>query len=748
MVGLTRTALAYARASGPDATVRRTWYEVRLRAGWLERRLPCTSWEELERDGPWLADAVGDGPVDRLRDRLDDRDGNTRRARLRRSIGGEDHEREVVDSAGEMLERKVIQLPQQDGRRVDWAIAFDPVVRAHWSRIDEFGSAVRDLRLRWEPARFGWAWNLVRAYESTGDEAFAEAFWHALERWTAANPPNAGIHWKCGQETAIRAITLLLQLRSLLDAGATTPARMRRLMAVFAASGQRIEPVIGYAASQGNNHVISEAVGLLILGSLLDRHPRSATWRRVGERHLDRALRRQVSMAGDYVQESTNYHRLVMDELAVLLWFARVPAGNSVPTRIANLARDRLRRMRAFLRRMRDPQSGAVPLLGPNDGSWLFHPLPATFGDFRPTLALAAAMTGEALAVRKPSRWVEPLIALAPDALRPRGDEARPEPGGAVHGSAGDDRRVTDGRPPSSPARGESASFIAFRGQRSCAVLKVGRRAVRPKESDLLHLDLRLGGVHILRDSGSFRYVGPRGLRELFAGTQAHNTMVLDGEEQVPFVGRFLPARRQRVDLRHHAAPSVDVDVVVAEHRNYARLPGGPVHRRTIVRRGDVYVVHDAVLGRARREHHAVLSWHLGPDLTILDTDDSQETSTLVRLRAGGTEVHLRVAALGTGRVDIDATESLYSPAYGSTCLTSCVRTDARSEPPFALLSVICAGSADAAVERLRDGSIRLADGSTGVTATADARRLEVRLSGDAAGIAAGDRGRGMRGES
>ena len=66
---------------------------------------------------------------------------------------------------------------------------------------------IHDIKFFWEPARFGWAFVLGRAYHITQDEKYAEAFWKYFETFTDGNPPYLGPHWMNGQEVAIRLMS-------------------------------------------------------------------------------------------------------------------------------------------------------------------------------------------------------------------------------------------------------------------------------------------------------------------------------------------------------------------------------------------------------------------------------------------------------------------------------------------------------------------------------------------------------------
>src|SRR6185295_14728429 len=98
-------------------------------------------------------------------------------------------------------------------------------------------------------------------YWRTSDESYIELFWSAVEDWRAKNPPQQGPNWKCGQETAFRVMAWCFALYGLMDAQATTAARVAVLAQMIAVSAHRIQANIDYALSQRNNHGISEALG-------------------------------------------------------------------------------------------------------------------------------------------------------------------------------------------------------------------------------------------------------------------------------------------------------------------------------------------------------------------------------------------------------------------------------------------------------------------------------------------------------
>ncbi len=238
---------------------------------------------------------------------------------------------------------------------------------------------IQDIKFLWEPARFGWAFVLGRAYHITQDEKYAEVFWKYFETFNAGNPPYLGPHWMNGQEVAIRLMTLVwcghVFARTLNE---KCNSQLATSIAYHAA---RIPPTLIYARSQNNNHLITESAALYTAGVALDQ----PKWRELGWSWLNQALRTQISSYGEYIQHSTNYHRLIMQ---TALWVDMILRERR--QRWSPLTLEALIRASHWMFSMIDPASGRTPNLGANDGALIF-PLSSTpFYDFRPTVQAAA----------------------------------------------------------------------------------------------------------------------------------------------------------------------------------------------------------------------------------------------------------------------------------------------------------------------------------------------------------------------
>jgi hypothetical protein len=256
-----------------------------------------------------------------------------------------------------------------------------PEPLAHWTEyeIKGWSRETDDIKFIWEPARFGWAYTLGRAYHLSGDERYAKAFWIYTETFLDANPPDRGPNWVSAQEVALRLIALSFAYQVFAKSNQSTHTRIDRLSISIAAHAARIPPTQAYARAQNNNHLLVEAAGLYTAGLVLPDHPDSHRWCGtvgVGQR----ALQSQIN-DGTYIQHSTNYHRLM---LQAALWVQHI--GGKFPV----ASSQRLAAATSWLLNLIDPFSGQVPNLGPNDGAYILPLTICPFADYRPVLQAAS----------------------------------------------------------------------------------------------------------------------------------------------------------------------------------------------------------------------------------------------------------------------------------------------------------------------------------------------------------------------
>lgn len=441
-----------------------------------------------------------------------------------------------------------------------------------WWKVTHLDSSAGDIKDLWEPARFTWSYDLVRGYLLTGDDRFAAAFHARLADWVESSPPFRGVHWSCGQETAIRAAALLYAEANLAAAPSSSPAAMALLRDVLAWSGERVRDGIGYAISQRNNHAISEAAGLILLGARFQgEHPEAGAWLGNGHRLLERLIREQFAPDGWYIQHSFTYLRLALDQCVLA-----ERALRHVGLALSAGAAARLRAAVELLLAVMEPATGLVPNHGANDGAFV-HPITlAGYRDFRPVVTAVCAL------------WRIPLpanIATDAEVLAWLGAEAPPVAPPTADGVfAGD------------------SGWAAARIGDTAVFLRAGSYTSRPGHLDPLHLDVRFGGREVVVDAGTFAYNAPTPWRNGLAAAAVHNGPVLDGREPGLRGPRFLWYIWPDARL-------LSADLADGGFRLVAEIPG-EVRREVLVLSGEVKV-QDTVLREDAEE--AVVQWLLHP---------------------------------------------------------------------------------------------------------------------------------------
>jgi hypothetical protein len=483
---------------------------------------------------------------------------------------------------------------------------------SHWTAYELGKSAGQeDIKLVWEPARFGWAMTLARAYALTGNKVYADVFWQRAEEFILGNPPYEGPHWSSGQEVAIRIMLGSIASQVFVDAPSATSERKTLLAKSLAAHAARIPPTLIYARSQNNNHLLTEAAGLYTAGIALADLPQAQEWEKTGWTIFNQAIQRQIARNGTYVQHSINYHRLL---LQVALWMQALASANGKP--LPRLSLNRLAVATQWLLDQIDLLSGKAPNLGHNDGAYLFPLGPGGFSDFRP-VAQAASRAFLGKPAFPPGPWDEMSLWFRLNIDDNPGEEGK----GVLSTAAGKSN--------------ERKPIAIIRAQDSWASLRAVKYKSRPGQADQLHVDLWWKGQNLALDAGTFSYNAAAPWENAMADTNVHNTVQVDGRDQMTRAGRFLWLDWAQAFFLTSVSSQQKITGV---HTGYRKL--GARHQRSLAYEGsNHWQVLDMLLpvNPSPQHHSAVLNWLL-PDLPW------ELHGTTLRLKTDEGILSLRVA--------------------------------------------------------------------------------------------------------
>lgn len=522
---------------------------------------------------------------------------------------GEDGKASLIQEANEILDGKVRIF----GELVPLQLLFDQPIH-HWTDYENnpqllsaHYSAVSDIKLLWEPARFGWAFILGRAYHATQDNKYAEAFWKYFELFTNSNPPDMGPHWMNGQEVALRMMSLVWAAHVFEGAPATSAERSGKLLQSIYAHANRIPVTLVYARSQNNNHLITEAAAIYTAGLFLE----DKTWRALGWKWLNRAFQSQIGDYGEYIQHSTNYQRVM---LHTALWV------NSIKQDVwSSLTSQALARSAHWLFSLLDNVSGRTPNLGSNDGALIFPLSVSAFDDFRPTVQAAARAF-----LRTSSNsgvWDEMSLWFGLKLTQ----------------------RVTD-----------SSMYLTdnLRAKNSWGYLRASNFKSRLAHMDQLHFDLWWRGLNIAQDAGTFLYNAEAPWDNSLITTRVHNTVMVDGRGQMTRAGRFLVL--DWADA--YARPVIELDEKIlyrikAYYTGYRKF--GLRHERMVtVYADEFWRIEDRLVNSRRRPHVYRLHWLL-PDWEW--QVEEKETGAVMKIKSphGWITLHVNCSLNDERRISI-----------------------------------------------------------------------------------------------
>lgn len=572
---------------------------------------------------------------------------------------------------GELLEqmRCVYFGEQSSPERIDWH--HDPFHGGRsnpdpiWCDIPCYLPEQGDPRMLWEPSRAAWAIDIARIAARGEHPDAADLLWKWIDDWMEHCPPFHGFQWWCGQETAVRFIALTIGIWAC--SKKLTPLQWQKFVRLAWATGYRIVHHINYAISQKNDHALSEAVGLMMIGHLFPELRESSIWSKKGKKVLSGELIRQCYSDGSYLQQSHNYHRVMLQNAILGVRLAEI-AGEPFPQELYTI----IDQSASFLFQMIDPDTGKIPLYGNNDGAHILPLSECDFLDFRPVVQAAHYLVHrKRLFAEGP--WDEDCLWLTGEIPPTQDAERIPEP---------------------MSSRFDEGGYYTLRrsNEKTWAMIRCHTYKDRQGHRDALHVDLWWRGINILRDCGTYQYYipGRPDMEDYFSSMSAHNTVQVDGSDALEKVSRFLVFPWGRATVRHFS-DNDSVAYFEGESFDYDRSPWNVLHRRAVLSlyRG-IWVIIDDLLGHG--EHSARWWWHLAEgDIRLYEKEEKLELETAAGLIGITMRSSQGVGAMQLicGSTETDQVQGVAAPSYGRLDDVAVLQADYCCTLPLRTVTVI-----------------------------------------------------------
>jgi len=507
-----------------------------------------------------------------------------------------------------------------------------------------------DIKVPYELSRLQFLPILGKAHILTGGQRYRESAKRLLAHWIEKNPVGTGVNWSIAMEAGLRAMSICLMLDLMWP---LWPDEADWLSSVTRCLWQHmlyIEAHIEFSHLVSSNHYLSNVVGLFCLAEFLDGSKMAAK-RKLYRQLVEAELLRQVYADGGDYEASTGYHALVTQMFTSVLLLMRATATVPDPRFL-----ERLRRMYGMMDQLASA-SGQIPQVGDCDDGRV----ELLLDDLQQMLVLPV--------VERTSLRLSNLLGIGKCLF------------GGRRGSTEDARwyGLTE-------SRTESSSRVATTqssGQKVAVFPDFGTTIASAEDVDVLffaipngirgkgshtHNDklsfvLRLDGEEVLCDSGTATYTRDPKLRNRFRATSAHNTIVVDGQEQNTIdsgpTGLFWIGNEAEVSPIEHWREDGQV-VLRASHSGYKRL--GVTHTRTIrlPQRECRAVVEDQLGGCG--VHRFEINLQLAPNWKVssIDNVDSE-----IRVRASGSR-EVEIVFSGTHDAYGQEEESSISMCYGT----------------------------------------------------------------------------------
>lgn len=523
------------------------------------------------------------------------------------------------------------------GAEIDWhadRVHGKRTPRKPWFQIQylDFAEA-GDSKVTWELNRHQHLVTLAKAYRITNEGKFAVEIFRQWRHWHQENPYPIGINWASSLEVAFRSLSWLW-VYYLLAGSAAMPAGFRSdLVRKLAVSGRHIETYLSTYFS-ANTHLIGEGAALFFIGTLCPELRLAGEWQRRGWTIVQQEAQRQVRADGLHFEQSIYYHVYALDFFLHCSVLASLN-GVAIPAEFEHTLERMLNALCVLGR------SGPIPQLGDDDGGRLFDDQRDRQEHLLDPLATGAVLfsRGDFKAVagrlREETLWLlgeagkvefERLPAVAPAS---KSTEFESSGSYVMVDADGKRQLVIDAGPQGADTAGHG-------------------------HADALSITANVNRHAVLIDSGTFEYLGEGSERNRFRGTKAHNTMVVDGQDQVepkgPFSWMSLPNVRAEEWIKGES-----FDFFVGSHDGYMRLPEPILHRRFVFsRRARFWLIRDQAMGRGK--HQLELFWHIAPELSPTERDKGTFRSP---------EASLSILAPESHGWSQELLREDWSPAYG-----------------------------------------------------------------------------------
>ena len=231
---------------------------------------------------------------------------------------------EILNETSKVLHREFTFLGcdvDYSNNEINWHL--DPKSGFEWEKKYYRGlypvsnsSDNTDCKMPWELSRFQHLTFLIKGYYISGDDEYVEETVRQISHWIDENPLCYGVNWTCAMEVAIRACNWIWASWAFKDHPVWTDEFNEKFLKNIWQHGWYIEHNLENKGGVRTNHYLSDIVGLLFIGIMFPQFKDAKRWKDFGVKELIRCMEEMVYPNGVSFENSTAYHRLVLEFFA------------------------------------------------------------------------------------------------------------------------------------------------------------------------------------------------------------------------------------------------------------------------------------------------------------------------------------------------------------------------------------------------------------------------------------------------
>jgi hypothetical protein len=483
-----------------------------------------------------------------------------------------------------------------------------PLLFGPWMDYRDYRS-YGDFKYFWELPRLQHLVTLSKAYYLTGKEAYAEEAVRQIRGFVEQSPYLLGVNWIMPMEAAIRLVSI-----------SWVTAFLRQRFAKDAETCGLIEQIVkshvNYVVknygdcSSANNHLVAEAAGVFIAGVCFSQFERMGTHRQEAYSILCREVIRQHYADGVNKEQAIHYQIFTFNFflLAGLL-------GKANNIEFPRQYWQTLENSANFITAVADGDC-SIPNIGDSDDGKAVLLSETDYNPIRSALATSAVLFKRRDFKAKAKVFDEMSFWLLGNEGKNEFDALNAEPALAASKFDQGGYYILSGNNGSRPKVVVDCGPLGFE-----SIAAHGH-------ADSLSFVLSAYDRPYFVDPGSYTYIADNPYRDYFRSTQAHNTIVIDGQNQSEIQGPFLWGQKAHSSVIGWVN-NEHCDEVVAQHNGYHRL-GDPVSCRRAVKldkRREMITIDDYL--EMKTAHKVEQYFHLAPEchLENIDTNTWQITN-------------------------------------------------------------------------------------------------------------------------